>query len=187
MLPNRKTMHYIKILSLSTLLLSAVFTACTSADDKVENENTTLPAPATSHATAAAPQMPAFALLDASGKTIDLKSFAGKKVFVNLWASWCPPCRAEMPSIEKLHQSVDKDKAVFVLLSLDNDFETAKKYMQSKGLDLPIYYPNDNLPDLFNVRGIPATFIFNEKGELIKQHEGADDYDTDAYRQMLQS
>jgi thiol-disulfide isomerase/thioredoxin len=180
-------MRYIKILSLSTLILSAAFTSCTSADSKVENELTSVPEPTTTPAITTTQQMPAFTLVDATGKTVDLKSFAGKKVFVNLWASWCPPCRAEMPSIEKLHQSVDKEKAVFVLLSLDNDFETAKKYIQSKGLNLPIYYPSDNLPDLFNVRGIPATFIFNEKGELIKQHEGADDYNTDAYRQMLQS
>jgi thiol-disulfide isomerase/thioredoxin len=180
-------MQYIKILSLSTLLLSAVITSCTSADSKVENEISDSFASVTTNTISGTPQMPAFALMDTSGKTLDLKSFAGKKVFVNLWASWCPPCRAEMPSIEKLHASVDKEKTVFILVSLDNDFETAKKYMQSKGLNLPIYYPNDNLPDLFNVRGIPATFIFNEKGELIKQHEGADDYNTDAYRQLLQS
>ena len=66
------------------------------------------------------------------------------------------------------------------------DFEKAKKYVIDNNLELPVYYPKTtDLPELFNVRGIPATFIFNEQGQLIKSTEGADNYDTDAYRQLL--
>ena len=129
--------------------------------------------------------LPQFTVLDASGKSVDLQSFKGKKVFVNLWATWCPPCRAEMPSIEKLYSAANKENAAFVMLSLDNDFETAKKYVQEKDLNLPIYYPAGDLPDLFAVNGIPTTFIFNEEGELVEQREGSDDYNTAAYRKLF--
>ena len=166
------------------ILLLVVTTACNNAENKAEE--TTKPAAPEAPSAATATQMPAFAMLDASGQAVDLKSFAGKKVFVNLWATWCPPCRAEMPSIQKLHQTVDKEKTAFIMLSLDDDFEKAKQYVKKNNLNLPIYYPQGTeLPELFNVRGIPTTFIFDEKGQLIKSMEGADDYDTDAYRQLL--
>ena len=129
--------------------------------------------------------LPSFNVQDVKGKLIKLQSFKGKKVFVNLWASWCPPCREEMPSIEKLFQSVDSSKAVFVMLSMDDDFEKSKKFIQAQKLKLPIYFPAEKLPELFNVQGIPSTFIFNENGELIQRLDGGDNYDSEKYRDML--
>jgi thiol-disulfide isomerase/thioredoxin len=130
--------------------------------------------------------LPAFTVQDVNGNTINLQHFKGKKLFVNLWASWCPPCRAEMPSIEKLFRSVDTSKVVFVMLSLDDHFDKAKKFIGRQRLNLPIYYPAENLPALFNVQAIPATFIFNESGDLIQRIDGSDDYNRDEYRKLLQ-
>lgn len=130
--------------------------------------------------------LPAFTIQDVSGKPVNLQSFIGKKLFVNLWASWCPPCRAEMSSIEKLFRSVDTSKVAFLMLSLDDNFEKAKKFIRRRKLSLPIYYPAENLPALFKVQGIPSTFIFNESGELIQRIDGADNYHSDAYRKLLQ-
>lgn len=130
--------------------------------------------------------LPSFNVHDANGQVINLQTLKGKKVFVNLWASWCPPCKREMPSIEKLYRSVDSNKVAFVLVSLDDRFEKAKQYIKSKKLHLPIYYPAQGLPELFYVQGIPATFIFNEKAELIKRIDGGEDYDTELYRKLLQ-
>jgi thiol-disulfide isomerase/thioredoxin len=76
-------------------------------------------------------------------------------------ATWCPPCRAEIPSIENLASKVDKEKAVFIMLSLDENFEVAKKFAKSENLKVPVYYPAEKLPALFNTDGIPATFILN--------------------------
>lgn len=129
--------------------------------------------------------LPSFTVQNINGRSINLQSFKGKKVFVNLWASWCPPCRREIPSIEKLSQSVDTGKVVFILLSLDDNFYKAKKFIQNQKLKLPVYYPAESLPELFNVQGIPVTFIFNENGELIKRIEGGDDYYSKRYRNML--
>ncbi|MBO9681317.1 MAG: TlpA family protein disulfide reductase [Flavisolibacter sp.] len=138
------------------------------------------------NAATATVMVPSFSIKDVNDNIINMQSLKGKKIFVNLWASWCPPCKREMPSIEKLYQSVDSNKVKFLLISFDDQFELAKKYVSSKKLKLPIYYPTENPPALFNVQGIPATFIFNEKGELIKQIEGMENYDTNEYKTLFQ-
>lgn len=155
--------------------------ACSSPQNKKNGDGSAAP-PASS-----AVKLPAFTIQDASGKTIDLQSLKGKKVFVNLWAAWCPPCKAEMPSIAALYNKTDKEKTVFVLLSLDENFQSSIDFMKKNNFDLPLYFPAQQLPALFNTDGIPATFIFNEAGELIKQNNGADDYDTDEYVELLKS
>jgi thiol-disulfide isomerase/thioredoxin len=139
-----------------------------------------------SNAASANVSIPSFSVQDINGNAVNLQDLKGKKLFVNLWASWCPPCKREMPSIEKLYHSVDTAKVAFIMLSLDDNFDKAKAYMKHQKLNLPLYYPTENLPALFNVQGIPATFIFNEKGDLLNRIEGATDYDTDQFRKMLQ-
>lgn len=129
--------------------------------------------------------LPAMKVEAASGAVVSLDQFKGKKVFVNLWASWCPPCKKEMPSIQKLYQSVDTSKVVFVMLSLDDRFEQAKNYFSKQKLQLPLYYPAQALPPIFNVQGIPATFIFNEEGTLVKSVMGMENYDSDQFRSLL--
>ena len=130
-------------------------------------------------------ELPVFSMQGVDGKIVTLQSFKGKKVFVNLWASWCPPCKREMPSIEKLYKSADTAKVAFVLIALDDQFEKSQQFMQARSFKVPIYYPAENLPALFNVEGIPATFIFDETGKLMHQVEGSDDYDTDFYKKLL--
>jgi thiol-disulfide isomerase/thioredoxin len=134
----------------------------------------------------AAVTVPSFSLQDVNGKVINLQSLRGKKLFVNIWASWCPPCKRELPSIEKLYRSVDTSKARFLLVSFDDKFEAAMKYMSSRKINLPIYYPTENPPALFQVQGIPATFIFNENGDLVKRVDGGENYDTKEYKALFQ-
>ena len=129
--------------------------------------------------------LPSFSIINNKGVVTDLAQFKGKRVFVNLCATWCPPCRVEIPSIQNLYAKTDKDKVVFVMLSLDNNFETAKQFAANTKLDIPIYYPAGNLPALFNVETIPVTFIFNDKGELVHRQEGAADYNTNFFAEML--
>lgn len=129
--------------------------------------------------------LPTFNVTGMDGSSVNLADLKGKKVFVNLWATWCPPCRAEIPSIEALSSKVDKQKVAFVMLSLDENINLPKQFAKTKKLQLPVFYPAEGLPAMFKTDGIPATFIFNEKGELIKQNMGAEDYDTNEYVQLL--
>jgi thiol-disulfide isomerase/thioredoxin len=155
--------------------------SCSSGDDKRENNTVN----AEQGLQSEKKSLPEFMLTDVNGNVINLTSFRGKKVFVNLWATWCPPCRAEIPSIEKLHSMVNSDSTVFVMLSLDENFDAAKRFAEAGKIRLPIYYPAGSMPDLFKTDGIPATFIFNEHGELIRQNMGSDDYSTDSYVSLL--
>jgi thiol-disulfide isomerase/thioredoxin len=81
--------------------------------------------------------LPDFMIQDVNGKTINLNKFKGKKVFVNLWATWCGPCRREMPSIENLYKKVN-GKAEFVMLSLDDEFGKAINYGKTSRFTLPL-------------------------------------------------
>lgn len=172
---------------ITAALLLFVLSACSNNQNK---ENTTIEnsgqVTATDNNAAATSALPSFSIKDINDKVVNLQSLKGKKLFVNLWASWCPPCKREMPSIEKLSQSVDNGKVQFLLISLDDKFELAKNYVSSKGLKLPIYYPVENPPALFDVQGIPATFIFNENGELLKRIDGSENYNTNEYKTLLQ-
>lgn len=167
------------LLFFALVIITATSCNNTNAAAQEETDNSK----ATIAATLAAPAvvLPAFNMVDVNGKPFNLADFKGKKIFVNLWASWCPPCKAEIPSIESLYNKVDKSKAAFVMLSLDNNFETAVKFAAKNKMATPVYYPAENLPSLFNVQGIPTTFIFDEKGNLINRIEGGDDYDTEKY------
>lgn len=169
------------------VVLILFFEACTGRVTNLPAEEPALMAamPEAGVQPETAKELPHLTMQDAAGNTLDIHSFKGKKLFVNLWATWCPPCRAEMPSIEKLYAAADKEKTQFVLLSLDDNFEKAKKYVQDKALTLPVYHPAGNMPALFAVDGIPATFIFDESGKLIEQRIGSDDYDTPSYRKLF--
>lgn len=164
-----------------SILLLFVFAAYSCSNSNAEQQQISSPQTVGVNPAPAAVVLPAFKMVDLNGKPFNLADFKGKKVFVNLWASWCPPCKAEIPSIERLYSKVDKSKAAFIMLSLDNNFETAVKFSAKNKMLTPVYYPAENLPSLFNVEGIPATFIFDENGNLTNRIEGGDDYDTEKY------
>lgn len=131
--------------------------------------------------------LPEMALINNAGEAIELSSFKGKKVFVNLWATWCPPCVAEMPSIQALYEQANIENAEFVLISFDKKFETAQRWVVQKNISVPIYAATSELPEIFQVNGIPTTFIFDENGELIFRHVGTEDYSRAKFINLLSS
>jgi thiol-disulfide isomerase/thioredoxin len=132
-----------------------------------------------------------FSIKDLQGNTVDFNQYKGKVVFLNLWATWCGPCRYEMPSIESLYGSIeDKDKIVFVMLSLDKSENRSKviKYIQDKGFSFPAYMPSGFLPaQLQEVTSIPTTFVISRDGKIASKKVGAANYDTDKFRKFLES
>lgn len=129
--------------------------------------------------------IPAAQLINTSGEVIDLSSFKGKKVFVNLWATWCPPCVAEMPSIQELYNQTRNSNTEFVMLSLDKNFDIAQQWARQKNYNLPLYFASGDLPDALQVAGIPTTFIFDEEGKMIFSHVGSEDYSKPKFVKML--
>lgn len=125
-------------------------------------------------------------MIDAEGNPRSLQEFEGKVIFLNFWATWCPPCIAEMPSIDKLHEEMG-DEVAFVLLSFDNDFEKAKDFDTRKGYDLPIFAPAGNLPTMFQSSALPTTYVIDADGNLALTHKGMADYNAPEFKEFLNS
>ncbi|MEN7551583.1 TlpA disulfide reductase family protein [Rapidithrix thailandica] len=120
-------------------------------------------------------------LVDAEGNAVNFEDFKGKVVFVNNWASWCPPCVAEMPSIQKLRETFTEDELSFVMVSFDRNPQVGLKFMERKGFDLPVYFPGRKFPDKFVTDGIPATFVLSPQGEVLFTHVGMTDYASSSF------
>jgi thiol-disulfide isomerase/thioredoxin len=125
-------------------------------------------------------------LLTLDGRPANLQQFRGKAVLVNLWASWCPPCLAEMPGLQALYQKTDTSKVAFVLISLDANPNKARALLKRKGYTLPVFFPAAPLPAPFDSPSIPSTVILTPSGRLADRHDGMADYDTPEFRAALE-
>ncbi len=123
-------------------------------------------------------------LRDRDGNITTLESFKGKVIFMNFWATWCPPCIAEMPSIDKLHEEMGEEVA-FVMISLDRDFELAKAFDTRKGYNLPIYALAGSLPRMYESSAIPTTYVIDADGNLALTHKGMADYNSKEFKKFL--
>lgn len=116
--------------------------------------------------------------VDGKNNVVDLSSLRGKVIFINMWATWCPPCIKEMPSLNRLYQKYkDSDKIEFLFVEMDNDYEKAEKFLIKNKYNIPLYSINDNLPVELETSSIPTTVIIDSKGELNIKHIGSADFD----------
>jgi thiol-disulfide isomerase/thioredoxin len=115
--------------------------------------------------------------------TYTLNNFRGKRIFLNFWATWCAPCRAEMPSIQSLY-NVTKDSAVFIVVCFEPR-STINAYFDRHGPKIPIYYcrqgPTGNL--LFH--SFPTTFIVSKEGKIIFKQARAANYNSEQIKELL--
>jgi thiol-disulfide isomerase/thioredoxin len=127
-----------------------------------------------------------FAMATSDSEVISLNDFRGDVVFVNVWASWCPPCVAEMPTIETLYENVSgEDNIRFILLSLDEKQQKAVDFMERKDLPMPYYFPTSGLPSAFRSEYLPTTYILSKKGQVIYKKEGIADYSSANFAQWM--
>ncbi|MDE2119676.1 MAG: TlpA family protein disulfide reductase [Betaproteobacteria bacterium] len=131
---------------------------------------------------------PGFSLEDIDGKAHSLAEYRGKVVLVNFWATWCPPCRAEMPSIQKLYASM-KGRP-FVVLALDQG-ETVDSVFSFMGQLSPspgfpvLLDARSQAAHAFGVMGIPTSYLIDPQGRIVAQAIGGRDYDSAAMRRLL--
>jgi len=127
-----------------------------------------------------------FQLIDANEQVVDAYDLKGKTVFMNIWATWCPPCVAEMPSINALYQEFkDNDRVAFIMISQDREFEKAIQWIERKGLDLPIYQLRTRLPSLYETGVVPSTFVISPDGKVVVKKTGLANYNTNKFRKLL--
>jgi thiol-disulfide isomerase/thioredoxin len=114
---------------------------------------------------------------DETGKEIRLSSLRGKVVFINFWATWCPPCIAEMPSINQMAKQLKSNpKLVVLTVDVDRDLRKSLKFMQKRKFDLPVYTLASAVPSAYLGNSIPTTIVLNKQGKLVFKHEGGADY-----------
>lgn len=139
------------------------------AEDSSERGNEKIPAPD-------------FIVFDGKGNEVKLSDFAGKPVVLNFWASWCPPCKAEMPHFNRMHARV-KDKIVFMMVDLvDGERETqakGQKYIEDQGYSLPVYFDiKQDAAYTYGISSIPTTFFIAADGNIMTAYQGPIDEET---------
>lgn len=130
----------------------------------------------------------AFQFRDAAGKFHSTADLKGKVVLINFWATWCPPCRAEMPSLHSLYSKLkNDDRIVFLFMNEDEDDLKVKSYLENNGFNMPVSTRTSNLPgEIFNGT-LPTTVILDKEGRIVFRHEGLADYDNPDFMAQLRS
>ena len=161
----------------SWLLQQLVTMGLFKAEIKQENANSNV-----------APAITAFSVQDSAGQIFSTNDLKGKVVFINFWATWCPPCRAEMPSLNQLYTRLkDDQRFVFLFVSEDDNLSKAKEYLTQKSFSIPLYSRSSNLPNEVFDGTLPTTIVLNKEGQLVMKHEGLAGYNTEAFIEQLKA
>lgn len=125
-----------------------------------------------------APQFQAVDLRTGRPTTID--DYRGKVVLLNVWATWCPPCRVEMPSMERLHQKLAGSDFRLVAVSVDEEDSTVvNTFVRDMGLSFEILHNRDaSIRRLYQTTGVPESFVIDRDGMIVKKIIGAADWDS---------
>ena len=171
-------MRKLTVLSATLLSSALILSACSSTSDKKEETNKQTTTSSTSENKTI--QAFDFTAMDKDGKTVKLSDFKGKKVYINMWASWCGPCMREIPELEKTYQKLKNNKdVVFLSMTSPNDSEFKNQSPQDKGKDvilnkakeLGVTYPvlfdvNDRFIINYAIRSFPTHIFINSDGTI---------------------
>lgn len=112
-------------------------------------------------------QAPPFTLRTLSGEEISLSDFKGEKIFLNFWASWCPPCRAEMPDMQTLYKEDDVIVLAINLFETEPNIEQVERFMEDFELTFPILIDEEsNVADKYGVKPIPMSYLIDSEGTI---------------------
>ncbi|MGZ3510612.1 MAG: TlpA disulfide reductase family protein, partial [Candidatus Binataceae bacterium] len=130
-----------------------------------------------------------FKLTDLSGDSVSMAGLRGKVVFLNIWATWCAPCREEMPSMEKLFERLHDNKG-FAMLAVSQDTGSRDEvlaYVKKHGYHFDVLLdPKNAVAEAYKVSGVPETFIIDREGRIVAHHSGAFDWSQPAIRDALE-
>lgn len=129
-----------------------------------------------------------FSYQDAKGNIISSNELKGKLVLINFWATWCPPCRAEMPSLNKLYEQFkNDDRYVFLFLNEDEDTGKAREFLTSNEYSFPLVRRVSNITNEVFSGTLPTTAILNKEGKIVMRHEGIASYNNSSFIKQLKS
>jgi len=129
---------------------------------------------------------PDFSLAGSQGKNVALKDFRGKTVFLNFWATWCEPCREEMPAMEKLYQEYKDQNFVVLAVNVKDRKQEALAFVRELKLTYPIVFdPNADVATQYGAWGLPTTYLIGPKGEGLARGWGPADWYGPAARKLF--
>jgi peroxiredoxin len=133
------------------------------------------------------PPAPEFRLKDINGKSFSLRDYGGKVVLLNFWATWCPSCKFEMPSMDAFHKELGDKGLVVLAVNVRESVDEVKAFFQEHRLSFPALLDEDgDVFERFNVWSLPTTFIIGKKGELLGKVIGYRDWGSDQTIGVLQ-
>jgi len=124
-----------------------------------------------------------YAVADTQSASKSIAIGKGKVTFISYWATWCPPCIAELPGIQKLYKDYG-DKVDFVLLTHEEP-EKVLRFINKKGYELPIYFPQMRAPVILQENSIPTNYVIDANGKIIIKETGAADWNSKKVRKLL--
>ncbi len=116
-------------------------------------------------------EMPNFTFPDINGREVSLSDHRGKVVLVNVWATWCPPCRQEMPSMQSLYEKFKGENFEILAVSIDSEGRAAvAPFMRKMNLTFPaLLDPGETIRSLYGITGVPESFIIDKQGILVEK------------------
>jgi len=124
-------------------------------------------------------------LTDLNGSTVNFNDFEGKVVFLNFWATWCPPCVGEMPQIQQLYNKFKNNSEIVFLLVSNEELSKIKPFVDNKEYTFPVYSSKYKSPDIFASQSIPTTFVISKKGKIVVKESGAKNWGGDKMEQII--
>ncbi|RAJ79110.1 thiol-disulfide isomerase/thioredoxin [Chitinophaga dinghuensis] len=123
---------------------------------------------------------------DEDGQTITISGLQGKVIILNFWATWCPPCRAEMPSLESLYQEFSSHQQLeFIAVDADSDLAKARQFLQQNSYTFPVYAATTDISREVYNGTLPTTVIIDKKGYIRARYTGAKDYTNSDFKKFL--
>lgn len=130
---------------------------------------------------------PELVLTDLDGAQVSTQTFRGKLLVLNVWATWCPPCRKEMPSLERLGKSVDSGRIVVAGMSIDGDAKAVRGFLAQNDITFRNFIdPDKRIADSLGVLAYPETFLIAPDGKLVRRISGEQEWSSPAMRQVLE-
>jgi peroxiredoxin len=160
--PNQSR-QVIKALLVGLLWVSLA--ACSAGQEELERLSETRAAPD-------------FTIEDMQGNTHSLADYRGKVLVVNFWATWCPPCVKEMPSLQRAREKLRNEDIAVLAINMGEQQQAIEDFIQKYPVDLPILLDKDvNVADAWSVKGLPTTYVVNPDGEIVYQVIGEREWD----------
>ena len=126
-------------------------------------------------------------LASAPGETVRLSSLKGKVVFLNFWATWCPPCRVEMPSMEALYNKYKERGLEILAVNCGESAEEVTSFMRNNNFTFPTVLDSDNrMSNIYGIQGIPTSFLIDREGYIVARLVGSIDWNTSRIHAALE-